>query len=229
MIRPTSPSGANDPKRPWFAQAALAAVLALAAAFPARGAVAIAASSFSLSFPDGWKLAPPGPTELPVVALDSALDVSCLFTLVTFSKPMAFADLKAPAGSFSHGDSVTKVEEGNLTLGGRTFLYAEYHGPDSGGVTSRVRAYYDLYDSTHLFCAFVDYMAPEGIPDVEVMETALADVRYSGVPTALRGIPGHGAQGRMVPDRKDRDLLGRGVPGGPLPRGARNLWLAPPR
>lgn len=225
MNRPTSIRGANGPKRAWFASAAFAAALALAGALPARGAVTVAATAFSLSFPDGWKLAPPGPTELPVVALDSALDVSCLFTVVTFGKPTAFADLKAPASSYSHGDSVGKVEEGTLTLGGRKFLYAEYHGPDSGGVTNRVRAYYDLYDSTHLFCAFVDYIAPKGTPDVAVMETALADITYP-VPTALRAAPG---SGRADAGGKGRNLLGREVPGGSRSPGTPGPWMAAPR
>jgi hypothetical protein len=103
-----------------------ASALALAMALPVSGATAVTTSLFSLSFPDGWKLAPPGPTELPAAVLDSALDVTCLFTVVNFSRPTSFADLTAPASSYSHGDSVAKVEDGTLILGGRKFLYAEY-------------------------------------------------------------------------------------------------------
>jgi hypothetical protein len=203
------------------------AALALAMALPTCGATPVATSSFSLAFPEGWKLAPPGPTELPVVVQDSALDVSCLFTVVVFSHPTAFADLKVPASSFSHGDSVGKVEDGTLTLGGRKFLYAEYHGSDSDSVNNRVRAYYDLYDSTHLLCAFVDYIAPQGSPDVAVMETALAGITYPGAPTAFhgpRGFRGLRAQARPVPDRMRRDVLGR-----PRLPGAQTRLLAAPR
>jgi hypothetical protein len=193
-----------------------AAALALAMALPGNGATPVTTRFFSLAFPDGWTLAPPGPNELPAVVLDTALDVSCLFDVVVFSHPIAFSDLKVPASTFSHGDSVAKVEDGTLTLGGRKFLYAEYHGPDSGGTTKRVRAYYDLYDSTHLFCAFVDYIAPQGGPDVAVMETALAAVSYTGTTTFLRGLP---ARARALPAGKQRDVLGRPrAQAGPTPR-----------
>jgi hypothetical protein len=225
MPSPSSASRAPRPGRAWLAPVALAAAFATAAALPARGEVPVTASFFSLSFPDGWTIAPAGPTEMPVVVLDSALDVSCLFTLVTFSKPTAFADLKVPASSFSHGDSASKVEDGTLTLGGREFLYAEYHGPDSGGVTNRVRAYYDLYDSTHLFCAFVDYIDPQGTPDVAVMETALKGLSYPFT-TAVRGAPG---PARAAARGKARDLLGRELPGRPRPRGDGRVRVAPLR
>jgi hypothetical protein len=198
-----------------------ASALALAMALPVRGATAVTTSLFSLSFPDGWKPAPPGPTELPAAVLDTALDVTCLFTVVKFSHPTSFADLSAPASSYSHGDSVAKVEDGTLILGGRKFLYAEYHGPDSGGVMNRLRAYYDLYDSTHLLCAFIDYIAPQGSPDVAVMETALASLSYPGTTAVLRGLP---ASAGPFPVRKGRDVLGR-----PRLRGAQTPLLAAPR
>lgn len=203
-----------------FTRSRIAAALALAMALPAGSATPVTTSRFSLQFPDGWKLAP-GPSELPAVVQDSALDVSCLFDVVIFTRPTSFENLTAPAHTFSHGDSVDKVEEGTITLGGREFHYAEYHGPDSAGTTNRVRAYYDLYDSTHLLCAFVDYIAPHGIPDVAVMETALAAIDYSQGTTFLRGLTPRIGE---APLHKERDVLGR-----PRDRAGRTPMLASPR
>lgn len=182
--------------------------LALAAAAPAQGGTRVTTSVFSLTFPDGWQYVPPGVSEFPVVVLDSTLDVSCLLTTVSVGHATSEQDLHMPASTYSRGDSVFKVEEGTKTLGGRTFLFAEYHGEDSGGQTKQVRAYYDLYDSTHLLCAFLDYLSPMGDADIAPYEQALAGLEYSdSVPVPLLPPP---ARSRPAPERAPRrDALGR--------------------
>jgi hypothetical protein len=204
-----------------FAPSLAAGAFALLAAIPVP-ATPVATSYFSLTFPDAWRLAPPGPTEMPAVVLDSALDVTALFTVTTSGHPLAFADLKAPAASFSHGDSVAKVSEDTVRIGGRKFLFAQYEGP--GNAPNRLRAYYDLYDSTHLFCAFLDYLAPQGEPDTSVFATALGTLRYPGEPVRLarpaRARPG---------TRPDRARAGSDALGRPRARGAATPRMLPPR
>ena len=182
-----------------------AAAFILVAAGPARSGVPVSTSLFSLTFPDGWVHVPSEGSEFPVVVLDTALDVSCLMVKVPLGLPMALKDIKAPASSYSRGDSVFKVAEGTMNLGSREFLFAEYHGQDSAGQTKQVRAYYDLYDSTRMLGAFIDYLSPKGSADVAVFEKALSTLSYSVpvhvLPKRMRTRPGgfaarHDALGR---------------------------------
>ena len=199
-----------------FAWAAFAA----APASPARAeGLLIATNVFTLLFPDGWIRDTTGQTESTVVVLDTALDASCLMTTANLGKPTADKDIRIPDVSFSRGDSVFKAKEGTLSLGGRGFLWAEYHRRDTVLGNNRLRAYYDHYDSSHLFCGFVDYLAPEGNAAVTQFESALATLDYPGSVTFLSG----GVSGRVGPaplrTPAARDALGRSrIPGKSGPR-----------
>jgi hypothetical protein len=187
--------------------AALAAAACLAAS-PAS-AVEIGNSSFALTFPAGWSKLDLGANDSAAVTAIKSGGVggTVIMTGTNHEGTLTPAEMTAYIAQYAASDSVTIVDQGPKTLGGKTFTFIEFkraNPADEVEGAARYRFYF-INQGDYLFQAFSFYNALIGIGAITEIETALGTLRLTPG-TALRAAAGI-ASPRLRP--ADRDVLGR--------------------
>jgi hypothetical protein len=187
--------------------AAFAAAACLAAA-PAS-AVEIGNSSFTLTFPTGWSKLDLGANDTAAVTAIKSGGVggTVIMTGTQHEGALTSAEMAAYIAQYSASDSVTVVDQGTKTLGGKAFSFIEFkkaNPADEVEKTARYRFYF-ISQGNYLFQAFSFYNTLIGAGALTDIESALGTLRLTPS-TAIRAVA-EPAGPRLRP--ADRDVLGR--------------------
>jgi hypothetical protein len=187
--------------------AAFAAAACLAAA-PAS-AVEIGNSNFTLTFPTGWSKLDIGVSDSAAVTAIKSGGVggTVIMTGTPHAGALTSAEMAAYIAQYSASDSVTVVDQGTKTLGGKAFNFIEFKKADPEDeieATARYRFYF-INQGGYLFQAFSFYNTLIGATAMADIESALGTLRLTPS-TSLRAVAGL-ANPELRPAR--RDVLGR--------------------
>jgi hypothetical protein len=173
-------------------------------AMPARAASLFSTSRYSLTFPDGWQMIPPGAGSDSVLKVFSAQNPAyCYMTATTSTHPLTSQELDAYRQAYAGTDSVTTTADGTKTLGGKSYTFVEYQPVDTSSGPTRARIYY-TNSGTSLFTAVLVYDPLIGAGAVPDVESALATLSLSASP--IRAVAARTREGLRV---ADQDILGR--------------------
>ncbi len=175
------------------------------AALPARADSPFAVAGYEISFSDGWQpLATlvPGDSNL-TLAYGYSMMGYCSLTAGLEGDPATSSRLDAFRQAYGGSDSVAKVADSTLNLGGKTFSMVEYQGADSSTADIRFR-YYAIAGGSDRFAVALVYDVNAASVLVPDLETALGTLSFAGTPiraVALRKSPA------LV--HPEHDILGR--------------------
>lgn len=175
------------------------------ATLPARAETPFAVAGYEISFSDGWQpLASlvPGDSNL-TLGYGYSMMGYCTLTAGLDGDPATSSRLDAFRQAYGGTDSVAKVADSALILGGKTFSMVEYRSADSATADIRFR-YYAIEGGSDPFAVALVYDVNDVgvlVPDVE---TALGTLSFASTPirtVALRK--------STAPLRAELDILGR--------------------
>jgi hypothetical protein len=179
--------------------------LAAIAALPARAGSPYATKRYEIAFSDGWQPMPAMPGNDSTLALMYGYSMMgyCYLTDGMEGDPATSGRFDAFRTPFGGGDSLAKVAEETVNLGGRAFTMAEYASTDSANAETRFR-YYATTDGSRSFAAALIYDINSGNTLVPDFETALGTLSFATTPIrAWSRRSGHGLKPAGT------DILGR--------------------
>jgi hypothetical protein len=187
---------------------ALLALAVSAAVVPAR-AVEIGNDDFKLTFADGWTpFSPGGSTSGTVTAMNSAFGGDLIIMSgYAHEGDLTSEEVAAAMAAYSANDSLTVLEQGAKTLGGKSFDFIEFmltDPQDAGEVAMRYRIYFTVQDG-FLFQALTAYDSSKGSTIIADLEDALKTLRI----TASAGIRAVSSSARPGFRAADHDVMGR--------------------
>lgn len=178
--------------------------LAAVVAMPARAASPFSTSRYSITFPAGWQMVPPGAGSDSVLKVFNVQNPAyCYMTATTSTHPLTSQELDAYRQAYAGTDSVTKTADGTKTLGGKSYTFVEYQPVDTSSGPTRARIYY-TNSGTSLFTAVLVYNPIDGAGAVPDVESALATLSLSASP--IRAVAARAQPGWRP---ADHDILGR--------------------
>jgi hypothetical protein len=187
--------------------AAFAAATCLAAA-PAS-AVEIGNASFTLTFPSGWsKLVIDGYESEAVTAMKGGgVGGTVIMSVSNHEGGLTPAEMTAYIAQYASSDSVTVLDQGTRTLGGKAFSFIEFkkaHPVNEVESMSTYRFYF-INQGNDLFQAFSYYNTLTASGAVTDIESALGTLRLTPSASVRAAAGPAGPQPRSA----DRDALGR--------------------